>query len=183
MALDHTKAENHPDCNVAHHKQYTKPLGHAAHCSIQAKKTIYTITKQLYGMLRHAQKKSACSLAYRSASLYVHIASSALLTLPAMPRATAILAFHRFLVSPGCYPDVRNSYNRKHLHLADTCRSCLRHIGRHRSYTRIPLPQPFLCRATWHHNSSRKASVMHRAKRGGYDSEAFAALPTVTAWE
>ena len=70
-----------------------------------------------------------------------------------------------------------------HLHLADTCRSCLRHIGRHRSYTRIPLPQPFLCRATWHHNASRKASVMHRAKRGGYDSEAFAALPTVTAWE
>ena len=100
-----------------------------------------------------------------------------------MPRATAILAIRRCLVSPGCYPDVRNSHNTKHLHLADTCRSCLRHIGRHRSLTRIPLPQPFLCRATWHHNSSRKASVMHRAKRGGYDSEAFAALPIVPAWE
>ena len=139
-------------------------------------------SKQLYEMLRHA-KKIACSLACCPASLCVHIASSALLTPPAMSRATAILAIRRCLVSPGCYPDVRNSHNTKHLHLADTCRSCLRHIGRHRSYTRISLPQLFLCRATWHHNSSRKASVMHRAKRGGYDSEAFAALPTVTAWE
>ena len=62
MALDHTKAENHPDCNVAHHKQYTKPLGRAAHSSIQAKKTMYTITKQLYGMLRHAQKNPLARL-------------------------------------------------------------------------------------------------------------------------
>ena len=143
---------------------------------------MHGITKRLYEMLRHA-KKNACSFAYRPASLYVHIASSALLTLSAMPHATAILAIRRCLVNPGCYPDVRNSHNARHLHLADTCRSCLRHIGRHRSHTRIPLPQPFLRRATWHHNSLRKASVMHRAKRGGYASEAFAVLPTVFAWE
>ena len=143
---------------------------------------MHGITKRLYEMLRHA-KKNACSFAYRPASLYVHIASSALLTLSAMPHATAILAIRRCLVNPGCYPDVRNSHNARHLHLADTCRSCLRHIGRHRSHTRIPLPQPFLRRATWHHNSLRKASVMHRAKRGGYASEAFAVLPTVFTWE
>ena len=124
---------------------------------IQAKKNNVHNNKTAIWNAPSCTKKSACSLAYRPASLYVHIASSALLTLPAMQRATAILAFRRFLVSPGCYPDVRNSYNRKHLHLADTCRSCLHHIGRHRSHTRIPLPQPFLCRATSHHNSSRKA--------------------------
>ena len=128
------------------------------------------------------KKGSARLLAYRPAFLcvnrFVCFAYSA-----CKLRAIAILIIWRCLVSLCCYSDVCNLRNTIHLHLADTCRSCLRHIGRHRSYTRIPLPQPFLCRATWHHNASRKASVMHRAKRGGYASEAFAALPIVTAWE
>ena len=143
---------------------------------------MHGITKRLYEMLRHAKKKRllVCISSCLSVCSHRFVCSA---NLSAMPHATAILAIRRCLVNPGCYPDVRNSHNARHLHLADTCRSCLRHIGRHRSYTRISLPQLFLCRATWHHNSSRKASVMHRAKRGGYYSEAFAALPTVTAWE
>ena len=134
------------------------------------------------------RKSSACSFAYCRASLYVYIVSSArltlsvmlsatvilvmrrclvslgcysdvLLTLSAMLPATAILMIRRCLVSLGCCSDVCNPHNTMHLHLADTCCTRLRRIGRHCSRTRIPLSQFFLRRATWHHNSLRTGNI------------------------
>ena len=80
-------------------------------------------------MIPHAKKSSACLLAYHPASLYVYIVSSALLTLPERSHAIAILIIRRCLVSLCCYSDACNLHNTIHLHLVDTCRSCLRHIG------------------------------------------------------
>jgi hypothetical protein len=95
FALDHTNAENHPDCNIAHHKQYAKPLGQAAYVLYKPKNQC---TKQQNNYMKCfvMQKKSACSLACCPASLCVHIASSALLTLSAMRRNLFYAERHDF---------------------------------------------------------------------------------------
>ena len=56
---------------------------------------MHETAKQLYEMLRHA-KQLACSLACCPASLCVHIASSALLTLSAMRRNLFYAERHDF---------------------------------------------------------------------------------------
>ena len=57
---------------------------------------MHETTIQLYEMLSHAKKESACLLACCPASLCVHIASSALLTLSAMRRNLFYAERHGF---------------------------------------------------------------------------------------